>query len=450
MNLIKKGEEYFKNNDYINALDCFKKAKKNTETQDEKIIISLKIAECYFETNDKKKALDEFTYVYVLGGKTAFKNEDKKYFEYFKENVLNGKKRKQLFDYMSSYAFKPNLDVFKRIFEICEIDATCKKLNAFAYARTKDNLQFLVEKGLDPNKDCGDGYPAIVYHINSHSSCILYLKEQGADLDLAMEYAKKKKNIAGMYNLMKCGAKKEKNLSYAMKYAKRHYYFTLIEELLDMGAKPGYINITKVLEKSENGDIIVVSKLSKLKFSKGLKIITPRMKKAVKAIGKRFEFYRKSFNKELVEEASAALDDLYKIYKVKPVPRRDIDSIKKIVVKSKTWQEQHQELWQMLVPGSGAASSVQGELIRIVGRATDEIYRNGGANWEYEYPKMIDAIPKYVKMGKFDKNDEIIKLSKKIDANSDMDELYLLSQLIVEWVIANPDIIELKKVDYNR
>jgi len=136
--------------------------------------------------------------------------------------------------------------------------------------------------------------------------------------------------------------------------------------------------------------------------------------------------------------------------KKKLVPRRNINNIKKIVVKSKTWQEQHEELWQMLVPGSGAASSVQGELIRIVGRATDEIYRNGGANWEYEYPRMIAAIPKYVKMGKYEKNDEIIKLSKKINANSGKDELYLLSQLIVEWVLANPDIIELKNVDYKR
>ena len=29
-----------------------------------------------------------------------------------------------------------------------------------------------------------------------------------------------------------------------------------------------------------------------------------------------------------------------------------------------------------------------------------------------------------------------------------MDDLYLLSQLIVEWVLANPEIIELKNVDY--
>lgn len=136
--------------------------------------------------------------------------------------------------------------------------------------------------------------------------------------------------------------------------------------------------------------------------------------------------------------------------KNKSVSKRSVNNIKKIVVKSKTWQKQHEELWQMLVPSTGAASSIQGELIRIVGKATDEIYRNGGANWEYEYPKMMDAIPKYIKMGKFDKSDEIIELSKKINANSDKDELYLLSQLIVEWVLANPDIIELKNVDYKR
>src|ERR1044072_8758514 len=39
-------------------------------------------------------------------------------------------------------------------------------------------------------------------------------------------------------------------------------------------------------------------------------------------------------------------------------------------------------LWQSLVPDSGQASTVQGELIRSVGRLRDEAERNGNANWD--------------------------------------------------------------------
>ena len=87
---------------YLNLLDdvndsfklYYNQDKKSAKSQDERKHNSLRIGECCFETKDLKKALDEFTYVYILGGKSAFENEDKKYFEFFKENALNGKKRK--------------------------------------------------------------------------------------------------------------------------------------------------------------------------------------------------------------------------------------------------------------------------------------------------------------------------------------------------------------------
>mgnify|MGYP004675232261 CR=1 FL=1 len=445
--LINEAQKYFEEKNYDKALVGFKEAYKNAENQDKKNNISLKIGECYFEMKNNKKALNEFTNVYVFEGKKAFSNEDKKYFEFFKNNVLDSKKRTQLLDCLSTYWFDPDLEVFKRIFEICEINATYKGINAFGYTRRKENLKFLVENGLNPNEDCGEGYPAIIYQLASNYDCIIYLKEQGADLDLAMKYAIKNNHLAGMCNLMKCGAPKGKNLKIAMKLAKENNNLNIIGRLLDLGANPGFINISEVLEKANNCDIITISKLSKIKFSKGLKIITPRMKKTVRKIGERFEFYRDSFSKELIQEASLALEELYKIYGVEPVPRRDINNITKITVKSQTWQEQHEELWQMLVPGQGIASTIQGELIRIVGKVSDEIYRNGGINWENGYQKMLDSIPKYVKKGQFDKNEQIIKLSKEININSDT-ELELLTQLIVEWILANPDLIKLDNVDY--
>lgn len=49
-------------------------------------------------------------------------------------------------------------------------------------------------------------------------------------------------------------------------------------------------------------------------------------------------------------------------------------------------------LWQSLVPDSGQASTVQGELIRSVGRLRDEAERNGNANWDEGHELFCDFI----------------------------------------------------------
>jgi hypothetical protein len=38
------------------------------------------------------------------------------------------------------------------------------------------------------------------------------------------------------------------------------------------------------------------------------------------------------------------------------------------------WWEEHQRLWGELVPSNGQADTVQGELVRCMGKLTDEAY----------------------------------------------------------------------------
>ena len=45
------------------------------------------------------------------------------------------------------------------------------------------------------------------------------------------------------------------------------------------------------------------------------------------------------------------------------------------------WWQEYQRLWDELVPPRGQASTIQGELIRCIGRLTDEAYHNGNQNW---------------------------------------------------------------------
>lgn len=47
----------------------------------------------------------------------------------------------------------------------------------------------------------------------------------------------------------------------------------------------------------------------------------------------------------------------------------------------------------MLVPDKGHAFTVQGEVIRIVGKVTRELLDNGSINWDSEYEKLTQALP---------------------------------------------------------
>ncbi len=126
---------------------------------------------------------------------------------------------------------------------------------------------------------------------------------------------------------------------------------------------------------------------------------TPRMREFVTRIGEKFEFLRADYNPESVDKVSAALDRLYQIFDVEPVPHRYVhDGVSPIVINA---QEENifAALWQQLVPGIGAANSLQGEVIRIAGKIIYELDGNGGINWDADYKKMADAFLEYVSQG---------------------------------------------------
>ena len=416
--LLLLGDAYFGSKDYESALKNFKAGKRKIQKKEEINLVNFKIGQCYFEKGDEKKALKEFKNVYVYSGLEYFKKANKKYLEVLEQKVLqNPNKDKKLVDDFLNIIHFGDLETLKRVFDICRIDATYNGYNAFYYTMSIEKLKFFVEKGLDPNEDCGAGYPAIVYQC--YKDAIDLLKQYNADLDLAMKYSKETDNLNNISNLMDCGV-----------------------ELGDYNFPVEYW-----LEYGSNTDIVNIYRFSKLEIEKGLKI-TQKMKDAVTKIGERFEFYRDDFNKDSVEEYSAALEGLYKLFDVTPVPRRKSNSLdKKIEVKSETWQEQFGELWDSLVPGNGPAISVQGELIRISGKISHELLDNGGINWDEDYQKMLESIEKYVSEGVDKNNKEIIEICKKINVNTDEETLLLFTKLVVEWVLANPNQIKLEEED---
>jgi hypothetical protein len=52
------------------------------------------------------------------------------------------------------------------------------------------------------------------------------------------------------------------------------------------------------------------------------------------------------------------------------------------------WTQDYKRLWNELVPRRGQAETVQGELLRCVGKLTDEAYRNGNENWDENFEEM--------------------------------------------------------------
>lgn len=128
--------------------------------------------------------------------------------------------------------------------------------------------------------------------------------------------------------------------------------------------------------------------------------ITPAMQKYVQRIGADFEFHRAGFNTEHVSASSEALDRLYAMFDVPPAPRRMMhDGTSDIAAKPGTWQKQHQELWQLLVPSGGAAATVQGEVIRLSGRIADELDRNGGVQLGQGLPQDGRRLPGACRFG---------------------------------------------------
>ncbi len=330
--------------------------------------------------------------------------------------------------------FTHDMEQFKKVFEECRIDATEKdsrNKNAFSFpGLNEEQMQFLIDNGLDINGDCGNGLPAVAYQAYSVRN-LKFLIEKGADINLKLS------TYPGS----------------AMEYAENHHAVSSVANLIECGANADFINLNEMLFHANNIDLESLVVITKYMLNIGIEI-TDKMRKEVYRIGERFEYYRDSYNKESVDAASDALYELYEIYDVEPAPRRILfDGKSNIVVKSKTWQKQHDELWDMLVPSSGKASTVQGELIRIIGKILYEILDNGAINWDFEFKKMADAMPTYFEKGKgLSKElvEEASNIARKISRNTSEKDLYRLNELTVNWIIANPKPIKLNKVNYDR
>lgn len=330
-----------------------------------------------------------------------------------------------------------DLDTIKAVFDTCEFDARggVFKQTALAFAECPDDLaRWLVAQGADIH--AGDSYGETPLHSRaSHwRGGVGILIELGADVN----------HDAG-------------GRATPLQRAADAGHVANVRALLANGARPNATDredqtpLEYALRRCSNAGIEGMADIAQLLLDAGARL-PAEAKDLVKRIGERFEFHRSNFNPDSLDTTSAALERLYTLFDVAPVANRKMhDGISPIVASTGRWQDQHQELWELLVPSSGAAATVQGEVIRIAGRITSELDGNGGINWDSDFRKMADAFLTHVGSGTPLPPDRLAHASEVVaEVKRKGDDPWRLCELAVEWVTLNPAPMKLPAPPYSR
>ena len=333
---------------------------------------------------------------------------------------------------------KGDLDVLKAVFDTCEVDARggYSKETAIAFDLCPDALVrwLVLEKGADLQAPDQRGATPLHARVGSRRSSIDVLLELGAKVNDASAPIGTPLHAAAQ-------AHNSKNL----------------RKLLAHGADVHVVNsarntpLQQALETCSNIDIVEMVAIAEALLAAGAEK-DERAEERVTAIGERFEFHRQGFNAEYLEEYSSALDRLYGLFGVPPVPRRiEYDGRSPIVLPPGDWPQQHEALWQLLVPSKGAAATAQGEAIRISGRLANEWMGNGGINWDADFKKMAKALVELLGSGSPLAQADLAEAQAIVaDISEREDDVQRLSQLAVTWVGQNSAPIKQGKPAYKR
>ena len=335
-----------------------------------------------------------------------------------------------------------NIEALKAVYDRCELTAhdgrfsLCTPLHM---GGVPDELViWLVEQGLDINIPDYYGATPLYRQATMGRETVKLLLELGADIGKPNTYGETPLHVAAEF--------------FHPKTVK-----LLIDKGADVNAKNdmGRTPLASVLMVCRGIYIAQTAEIAYMLLGAGAKK-TSAMKEKVENIGKDFEFHRESIHPDYIEAADKGLAKLYELFDVKPVEKRlTHDGSAPILVKEGTWEEQYEELWSFLIPSSGAAKTVQGEVIRIPGRVRDELDRNGGVNWDRDYRKMLQALPQYLSLG-ISLSDQELAETKELIAQvhgKDFDDgprLDRLCQLAIAWIKQNSEPLLLEKTSYKR
>ena len=329
-----------------------------------------------------------------------------------------------------------DLEALKAVFNECELNAydrySFKKPALSFYDIPLELMDWLIAQGADINvKDEYDRTP-LHYHAQVNNvERVALLLDKGADIESKAAYDRTPLFAAAYHPEVT-----------ALLIAKG----ANVKAKDDMKHNP----MEAMLYAVQSIDISKAAKTAELYLKAGLKP-TKFAKEQVIRIGEDFEFHREGFNPEYLEETDTALQQLYKLFDVPPVPKRiQHDGKSPIVLTGETWEKCYEQAWELLVPSSGRASTVQGEVVRIAGRVNDELLRNAMGNWNKEYQKMLNAISGYLQQGNSLSESELAEVAdiQKYILEDDGTGSHRLCELATLWVTKNPEPMALEKVNY--
>ena len=329
-----------------------------------------------------------------------------------------------------------DLDALKAVFNECELNAYDRysfKTPALSFYKIPlELMDWLIAQGADINARDEYERTPLHYHaqVNNVEKVALLL-ERGADIEAQDKYKNTPLHFA------------EYNVEVAQ---------LLIEKGADIKAKNnmGHNVMERLLSRLYSGYIERAVKATEIYLKAGLKP-SKYAKEQVTRVGEDFEFHREDSDTEWVEKRDVALQQLYKLFDVPPVPRRiQHDGKSPIVLAGHTWEERYEQAWILLVPGSGSATTVQGEVVRIAGRVNDELLRNAMGNWDREYRKMLNAISGYLQQENSLSESELAEVAdiQKYILEDDGAGSHRLCELATLWVTKNPEPMVLEKVNY--
>jgi len=330
----------------------------------------------------------------------------------------------------------------RAVFDRCELDAYggYSKDTALAFSIPDELARWLVSGGLDVDAANSRGSTPLQERASLGQDFTVLL-ELGADVNAAHRSG---------YTPLHAAVKRAPFTAATVGTGSIDAVRQLVVAGADVNAKTrdGYTPLVWALLWSKGPGIPTAAHVAQLLLDAGA--TTDGAKTEVERLGRDLEFRRSEFDLDDLPQVDQAMHQLYELFQVTPVVARTMhDNLSPISVSATTWQEQYDELWELLVPASGPAATVQGEVIRISGRLRHEILDNGAGNWDADFRTMANALGSHLASGSTVDPAEAKHLLSQI-LDDDGTALYRLSELAVAWVLANSDPTPLPKPEYRR
>ncbi|WP_269236380.1 ankyrin repeat domain-containing protein [Flavobacterium flavigenum] len=183
---------------------------------------------------------------------------------------------------------------------------------------------------------------------------------------------------------------------------------------------------------------------AKYLVSIGAKITDKVIKMGMSWNKEKFTDFLKFINYDL-ESGSLPVDDTIQQKALKIYTSIDIENLHNVLNKNDYFKTA-KVIWQKLVPKSGQADTIQGELLRAIEKLRDEAQRNGNINFNKNcHGILIDFLRKHLINNKIFEPEIIIQINSDIErlskANSPYtdDDIYdRITERIVDWYLNNP------------